>query len=93
MIFRDWGIWFIANVMKMPQLNRKYPSEAAKRRKKEEQSWQKYKGLLDRFGTNEPTESTASSIRVVNTSYNCLVHNQIHKSWKFCKNEVDKCMI
>ena len=32
MIFRDWSIWFIENFMKMPQLNGKYPSGAAKRR-------------------------------------------------------------
>jgi len=30
MIFRDWSVWFIDNFMKMPQLNRKYPSTAAK---------------------------------------------------------------
>jgi len=36
MIFiRDWSIWYIDNFMKMPQLNRKYPSGTAKRRKKE----------------------------------------------------------
>jgi len=36
MIFRDWSVWFIDNFMKIPQLNRKYPSGASKRRKKEE---------------------------------------------------------
>jgi len=30
MIFRDWSAWFIDNFMKMPQLNIKYPSRAAK---------------------------------------------------------------
>jgi len=31
-IFRDWSVWwFINNFMKMPHLNRKYPSGAAKR--------------------------------------------------------------
>jgi len=78
----------------MPQLNRKYQVKQQKEGKGKNKADKKCKGLLDRFGTNEPTEeSTASSIRVVNSSYNCLVHNQIHKSWKFCKNEVDKCMI
>jgi len=33
MIFRDWSICFIDNFMKMLQLNRKYPSGAAKRRR------------------------------------------------------------
>ena len=63
-------------------------------KRKKNKADNKCKGLLDRFGTNEPAEeSTASSTRVVNSSYNCLVHNQIHKRLKFCKNEVDKCMI
>jgi len=31
MVFRDLKIWFIDNFMKMPHLNRKYPSGAAKR--------------------------------------------------------------
>jgi len=45
-----------------------------KRKKADEQC----KGLLARFGTSEPTaESTASSTRVVNSSFNCLVHNQM----------------
>jgi len=35
-IFRDWSIYFIEKFMKMPQFNGKYPSGAAKRRKKEE---------------------------------------------------------
>jgi len=66
--------------MTLPHLNRKYPSGAAKRRKKEEKNKadEKCKGLLDRFGTSESTEeSTASSTQVVNSSYNCLVHNQM----------------
>jgi len=33
MIFRDCSTWFIDNFMKMPKLNRKYPSGSAKRRK------------------------------------------------------------
>jgi len=36
MIFRDLSIWCIDNFMKLPQLNKKYPSGAAKGRKKEE---------------------------------------------------------
>jgi len=75
MIFRDWNIWYI----KMPQLNRKYPSGAAKRRKKEEsiKADEKWKGLLDRFvvagGSGEPKEENAtSSTQVVNSSYVCL---------------------
>jgi len=32
LIFRDWSVWFIDNFMKMPQLNRKYPCGAAKRK-------------------------------------------------------------
>jgi len=28
MIFTDWSVWFIDNFLKMPQLNRKYPSGA-----------------------------------------------------------------
>ena len=36
MTFKDLSIWFIGNFMKMPQLSRKYPIGAAKRRKKEE---------------------------------------------------------
>jgi len=60
--------------MKVSQLNRKYPSGAAKRRKKLESIKvnEKCKGLLDRFivasGTGEPTEETAaSSTQVVNS--------------------------
>jgi len=30
MISRDWSVWFIDYFMKKPQLNRKYPSRAAK---------------------------------------------------------------
>jgi len=78
--------------MKMPQFNRKYPSGAAKRRKKADE---KCKGLLDRFfvvtsGTSEPTEESASSsTQVVNSSYVCLVHNQMRhtQKLKFCKNK------
>jgi len=36
MIFRVWSVWFIDNFIKMLQLNRKYPTGAAKRRKKQE---------------------------------------------------------
>ena len=60
----------------MPQLNRRDPSGAAKRRKKgrKNKADEKCNGLLDRFGTSEPAEeSTASSTQVVNSSYNCLV--------------------
>jgi len=60
----------------MPQLNRRYPSGAAKRRKKgrKNKADEKCNVLLDRFGTSEPAEeSTASSTQVVNSSYNCLV--------------------
>jgi len=33
MIFRDWSVWFIDNnFMKMPQLNTKYPSGAARKK-------------------------------------------------------------
>jgi len=60
--------------MKMPQLNRTYPSGAAQRRKNEERikTDEKSKGLLDRFlvvaiCTGELTEESAgSSIQVVN---------------------------
>ena len=54
----------------MPQLNRKYPSGAAKKRKEEERIMTdekcRPKGLLDRFvavadGTGEPTEESAAS--------------------------------
>jgi len=32
-IFGDWSVWFrLDNFMKMPHLNRTYPSGAAKRR-------------------------------------------------------------
>ena len=34
LFFRDWSVWFIDNLMKMPHLNRKYPSGTAKRRMK-----------------------------------------------------------
>jgi len=34
MIFRDWSVWFIDNLMKMPHLNRKCPSGAGRRRMK-----------------------------------------------------------
>jgi len=85
MIFRVWSVWFIDNFIKMLQLNRKYPTGAAKRRKKQESIYadEKHKSLLDRFfvitsGTGEPTEeSTASSTQVVDSSYVCLVHNQM----------------
>jgi len=30
-IVRDWSVWCIDNFMKMPHLNRKYPSGAAGR--------------------------------------------------------------
>ena len=33
-IVRDWSVRFIDNFMKMPHLNRKYPSGAAERRMK-----------------------------------------------------------
>jgi len=33
MIFRVWSVWFIDNFIKIPQLNRKYPSGAATKRK------------------------------------------------------------
>jgi len=56
---------------------------------------EKCKGLLDRFvvvasGTGEPTEENAgSSTQVVNSSYVCLVHNQmchsLHKNSSFVK--------
>jgi len=102
MIFRDWSVWFVDNFMKMPQLNRKYPSGAAKRRKKEEstKAEEKCEGLLDRFvvvtnRTGEPTEvSAASSTQVVNSSYVCLMHNKMYHTQKlrFCKNEVEKYM-
>jgi len=37
MIFGNWSVWSIDNFLrKMPQLNRKYPSGGAKRKKKEE---------------------------------------------------------
>jgi len=76
--------------MKIPQLNRKYPSGAPKKGKKADE---KCKGLLDRFvvvigGTGEPTEeSAASSTEVVNSSYVCLVHKQMchTQKLKFCK--------
>jgi len=32
MIVRDWSVWCIDDFMKMPHLNRKYPSWAAERR-------------------------------------------------------------
>jgi len=63
----------------MLQLNRKYPSGAAKRRKKKGRiKAKKCKGLLDRFvviaGTGElAEEGAASSTQVVNSSYVCLV--------------------
>jgi len=34
MIDRDWNVWCIDNFMKLPHLNRKYPSGAAERRSK-----------------------------------------------------------
>ena len=34
MIVRDWSVWCMDNFMKMPHLNRKYPSGAAERRMK-----------------------------------------------------------
>jgi len=34
-MIEDWSIWYVHNFMKMPQLNRKYPSGAAKTRKKQ----------------------------------------------------------
>jgi len=95
MIFRVWSVWFIDNFIKMLQLNRKYPTGAAKRRKKQESIYadEKHKSLLDRFfvitsGTGEPTEeSTASSTQVVDSSYVCLVHNQMchTQKWSFVK--------
>ena len=33
MIVRHWSVWCINNFMKMPHLNRKYPSGAAERMK------------------------------------------------------------
>jgi len=33
MIFRDWGVQFIDNFLKMPQFSRKYPSGAEKKEK------------------------------------------------------------
>jgi len=87
----------------MPQLNRKYPSGAAKRRKKERKikTDEKCEGLLDRFvvvasGTSDPTEeSAASSTQVVYSSYVCLVHKQMCHTQKlnFCNSEVDKYML
>jgi len=89
--------------MKMPQLNRQYPSGAAKRTIKEERikADEKCKRLLDRIvvvsgGTGEPThESAASSNQVVNSSYICVVHKQMcnTQKHKFWKNEVDECMV
>jgi len=32
MIVRDWSVWCIDNFMKMPHLNRRYPSGSAERR-------------------------------------------------------------
>jgi len=42
---------YIDNFKKMPQLNRKYPSGAPKRRKKKGmiKAYEKCKGVLDRF--------------------------------------------
>jgi len=34
MIVRDWSVWCIDNFMKMPHLNRRYPSGSAERRMK-----------------------------------------------------------
>jgi len=50
MVFRDLSIWYFDNYfIKMPQ-NRKYPSGAEKRRKKEQdKADEKCKGFLDRF--------------------------------------------
>jgi len=88
----------------MPHFNRKYPSGAEKIKEKVRKHIkvdEKCKGVLDRFvvvasGTGEPTEGSAgSSIQVVNSSYVCLVHNQMchTQKLKFCKNEVDKYML
>ena len=103
MSFRDWSIWYIDNFMKMPQLNRQYPSGAAKRRRKEERikTVEKCKRLLDRIvvvsgGAGEPTqESAASRTQVVNSNYVCVVHKQMcnTQKHKFWKNEVDKYMV
>jgi len=80
--------------MKLPQLNRKYPSGAPKRRKKKGsiKAYEKCKGVLDRLvifagSTGEPTEeSKASSTQVVVSSYVCLVHKQMYHTQKlnFC---------
>jgi len=86
--------------MKMPQVNRKYPSGAAKEGKVRKTD-EKCNGLLDRFvvvasATGEPTEeSAASSTQVVNSNDVCLAYNQMchTQKLKFWKNEVDKYML
>jgi len=87
MIFKDKSIWYIDTFMKMPQLNRTYPSGSEKRGKKKGRvkADEKWKCLLDRFvvieGTGElAEESAASSIQVVNSSYVCLV--QCFSNWE-----------
>jgi len=72
--------------MKLPQLNKKYPSGAAKRRKKEERI--KLTKNVKISSTDLVLVSLQRRIQLqapelFNSSYNCLVHNQIHKSSSF----------
>jgi len=74
----------------MPQLHRKDPSGAAKRRKKEErikltENVKVSSTDLVLVSLQRRVQLQAPELLVVANSYNCLVHNQIHKSSSFAK--------
>ena len=78
-IFTDWSIWFVYDY-ENATVKQKVSKWSSKKKEKgrKNKADEKCKGLLDRFGTSETTEeSTASSTQVVNSSYNCLMHNQM----------------
>jgi len=76
--------------VKIPQLNGKHPSGAVKRRKKEERIKLTKNVKVSSTGLvlmslQRRVQLQAPELLIVVNIYNCLVHDQIHKSSSFAK--------